>query len=106
MDNTTKSFFNEVASIASTSFRSLGAQSDKTHLNRGTKLWLTFKSVRFFPCLSFLSQHHSRNLCLKLLSFPSKLLAKTNETLERPQVFANTIPKLHKAKTVICGLLK
>src|SRR5439155_24505230 len=62
--------------------------------------------VRLLPALSVAERHHSYKRWSRLASGCLSSKAKKVATVPRPHERVQAMPKLHKARTVACGLVR
>jgi len=77
-----------------------------TQANSGTKQGSTASARRVVPRLAVASEQTSRNCWRTAGSLRPSHVARKALTAVNAQERASTIPRLHRAKTVACGLLK
>src|SRR6266542_4225907 len=76
-----------------------------TQAKSGTKQGSTARAQRVVPRLAVASEQNSRNCWRTVGSLRFSHVAKNALTAVNAQERASTIPRLHRAKTVACGLL-
>jgi hypothetical protein len=101
--NTVKRVPRVVASRAKASW--VPCQPRSPQPSSGPQSSSTARAWRRAPRLAGASSHHSRHGCRTVLSWRRNHMARKAVTAVKAQERASTIPKLHKANTVACGLL-
>src|SRR5262249_35175735 len=77
-----------------------------TQANSGSKQGSTTSAQRAVPRLAVASEHNSRNCWRTVGSLRPSHVARNALTAVNAQERARPIPRLHRAKTVACGLVK
>src|SRR5882724_4336855 len=77
-----------------------------TQANSGSKQGSTTSAQRAVPRLAVASEHNARNCWRTVGSLRPSHVARNALTAVHAQERASTIPRLHSAKTVACGLVK